>query len=74
MDNNLWSYETPTEEGFYLFNLGDVVTPANFAQIRLIKMDGVLMDAEGIDIAKYNRSWKWIKLDLNELNLRGNRD
>lgn len=59
----------PTEPGTYLLNNGDVVTDASirFDSFR-IGIDGRLVDSEGIPASAYAKGWKFIKLDLEQLN------
>lgn len=64
-----WLPEKPTEPGCYLTNRGDVVTEDSlrFEYLRFDRF-GELVDDGSVSVKTYHPSWKFMKLDIEELN------
>lgn len=68
-----WTYEKPTEPGWYMVNYGDIVTKDNLTFERFsISYTGLLVDIEGTASCDYGSSYKFIKVDIKALNQVGN--
>lgn len=74
MMSNLWSYEPPTEPGWYWVNNGDAVTADRLSCEHFMRglTPSSLYDAEGLDPADYSSGFKFLKVDINALNELGN--
>jgi len=71
----LWSYDKPTAPGWYWVNDGDAVTPFS---LRLLKAafnhEKELMDGDLFPVKKYHAGFKFLEVDISELNTIGNKD
>ncbi len=71
--SNLWSYDKPTEPGWYWANRGDVVTNHSLCCEEFSYWGGThLSDSHSIEVAKYVGVWKFLKVDIDALNALGN--
>ena len=71
--SELWSWEKPTEPGLYFVVLGDVVSKVNLNIASIYEVDGELFDAkDGCSVDEFNPDCKFLKVDIKELNDRGN--
>ena len=65
-----WSYDKPTEEGYYLVCFGDVETPNNVSIDSYEFQKGALRDKEGLKVSEYSRSYKFAKLVFAPTEIR----
>lgn len=72
MNINNWSFSKPTQEGLYLRNYGDVVTSKSIRAMKLCLHAGDLVMPDYGLVSESGDGYKWIKLDLDELNKLGN--
>ena len=64
-----WSFDGPTEEGTYLVNYGDVVTPYSMRLITVIGGSHGFVFMEAKKVAELTATkFKWLKIDTNKLN------
>ena len=71
-----WSWETPNEEGMYLFCYGDVESPDNIALFEVIKVGetitardkhGFLFNENLMEVNSYKgKSYKFAKIKFNQ--------
>ena len=71
----LWSYDKPTVPGWYWVNGGDVVTPFSLKLLKAaFNLEKELVDEDLFPIYRYNTSYKFLEIDINELNTIGNKE
>lgn len=71
----MWSWEKPTEPGWYYVNRGDVVTSDSFEAVLLIPApSGQLIDRDLMFVEDYSADFKFMPIDINGLNQINNKD
>ena len=66
-----WSYDKPTEEGYYLACFGDVETDANVSIEKFEFVRGAMRDDKGREVRKYSSAYKFAKLVFKTTEIRG---
>lgn len=66
--NRPWTADTPTEDGMYFVNVGDVVDKYHLVVRIFHIVDGDLVDEYGKPASAYNGRYKFSKIDVEELN------
>ena len=74
MESNVeWSFEKPTEEGYYMINSGDVVTQNNMEPVHIFHKDNVFFvksfSGEIYELSKIHNSYKYLNISQLSKNL-----
>ena len=71
----MWTWNKPTEAGWYFVNNGDVVTDDSFDCVRLMAdADGVLRDKDDVPLREYASCYKYMSAGIKSLNQSRNSD